>query len=896
MIDLLERLKVALADRYLIERELGAGGMATVYLAQDVRHDRKVAVKVLKPELAAVIGASRFLQEIKVTAHLQHPHILPLFDSGEADSFLFYVMPFIEGESLRDRLSREKQLPVDEAIQITTAVAGALDYAHRHKVIHRDIKPENILLHDGQPVVADFGIALAVSVAGGHRITETGLSLGTPQYMSPEQATADRELDGRSDVYSLGCVLYEMLAGEPPHTGPTVQSVFAKVLTDEPRRVRLMRSTVPPHVEEAVHRALAKLPADRFATAAQFTEALVSSGSVPFAVVPTPTTSLAFVRGNPLAVGVAVGLMGIVAVLGAALWTWARSPAPPPIPPVARFTLRLPPDARPGYAGGPTIAVSPDGSRIVYVAGPPTSQLYARGLDQLDAVAIPGTQGGTQPFFSPDGQWLGFEQSGKLVRTAVGGGPVLPICDVPPSLAGASWGPGDRIVFATGAALMAVAATGGQPSVLAAADTARHERFTWPEVVPDGRGVLFTVRVGTTDRLGILVPGSREVKRLGQTGSNPHYVSGGFVLLANLDRTLVAVPFDSSRLDVTGPAMPLAERVEVSSAGAAKLGVSRDGVLAYGASASGVARLVLVDRRGGVRDLGSEPQRYSDPRLSLDGRRIAITVKQSLRADLTATEFGSGTIDASDVWIYDIRQRALHRLTFDGRSSGPIWTPDGRRIVFLHVHQDFGSYWVPADGSAPAESLLVTPDPRTPDAVTPDGRSLIYRTFNPEGRQGPPLRSLWFVRLDSLATPHQLVATAFQNHSPSLSPDGRWFAYVSDESGRPEVYVRPFPGPGGRWQVSADGGTEPRWCPTGREIFYRSGDKMMAVAVRTQSVFAVGERVALFEGRYGASQLRAQYDVTPDGQSFVMVKPERETEDVVVLLNWFAQLRASKGR
>src|SRR3990170_2400373 len=268
------RLSAALSDRYLLERELGQGGMATVYLAEDVRHDRKVAVKVLRPELAAVIGAERFLQEIKVTANLQHPHILPLFDSGEADRFLFYVMPYVQGESLRDRLNLEKQLPIAEAIAITKAVAGALDYAHRHKVIHRDIKPENVLLHDGQPVVADFGIALAVSVAGGTRITETGLSLGTPQYMSPEQATADRELDARSDIYSLGSVLYEMLAGEPPHSGPTVQSIIAKVLTDEPRRVRQVRSTVPPHVEEAVHRALAKLPADRFGTAQQFADAL----------------------------------------------------------------------------------------------------------------------------------------------------------------------------------------------------------------------------------------------------------------------------------------------------------------------------------------------------------------------------------------------------------------------------------------------------------------------------------------------------------------------------------------------------------------------------------------------------------------------------------------------
>src|SRR5262245_57605422 len=267
-------LNAALTGRYTIEREIGAGGMATVYLARDVRHNRKVALKVLKPELGAVLGVDRFLSEIKVTANLQHPNLLPLFDSGEAEGRLFYVMPFVEGESLRQRLTREKQLPVDEALHLATSIAGALDYAHRHGVIHRDLKPENILLHEGQPLIADFGIALAVRNAGGTRVTQTGLSLGTPQYMSPEQATGDRAIDGRTDIYSLGAVLYEMLTGDPPHLGSTAQAVIAKVLTDRPRGVRTSRASVPANVSAAVDRALEKLPADRFATAHDFAESL----------------------------------------------------------------------------------------------------------------------------------------------------------------------------------------------------------------------------------------------------------------------------------------------------------------------------------------------------------------------------------------------------------------------------------------------------------------------------------------------------------------------------------------------------------------------------------------------------------------------------------------------
>jgi serine/threonine-protein kinase len=328
--DISDRLTAALADRYTIERELGAGGMATVYLAHDVKHDRKVAVKALRPELAAVLGPERFLNEIKVTANLQHPHILPLHDSGEADNFLYYVMPYVEGESLREKLNREKQLSIEESIEITKSVASALDYAHRQNVIHRDIKPENILLYDGQPVVADFGIALAVTAAGGTRLTETGLSLGTPQYMSPEQATGDREIDGRSDIYSLACVLYEMLAGDPPHTGSTVQAIVAKVLTDRPRPVRELRDTVPVYVEATLDKALAKLPADRFDSAAQFAEALGAAQVGMMAPTVTPAKPRVPVR-------LLTALGFIVIMVGAALISWSLL-----WPPETAISERLP--------------------------------------------------------------------------------------------------------------------------------------------------------------------------------------------------------------------------------------------------------------------------------------------------------------------------------------------------------------------------------------------------------------------------------------------------------------------------------------------------------------------------------------------------------------------------
>ncbi len=468
MTEITARLKAALADRYAIQEELGAGGMATVYLAEDLKLHRKVAVKVLRPELAAVIGAERFLNEIKVTANLQHPNILALYDSGEVDTFLYYVMPYVEGESLREKLNREKQLAIEEAVSISTAVANALDYAHRHEVIHRDIKPANILLHDGQPVVADFGIALAVTAAGGHRLTETGLSLGTPEYMSPEQATGDRGVDARSDLYALGSVLYEMLTGDPPHTGSSVQQIVMKIVTDEPRPVTDLRKSVPPHVAAATGKALEKLAADRFATAKEFAVAL---GDVTFTSRSTAARlgqvdSLTG-RGPPWKlVSAAVGL---ALVTGSAGWILR------PIPEIPRRPVQFSIESDTAHRISPgSAALSPDGSVLVYNARTGSgSMLYRRRIDELEAHPIAGTEGGLDPFFSPDGAQLGFSTEGALLRVRLDGGAPRTITEFQGFLAGgADWGDDDEIVFSTWQPrhVYTVSANGGTPEFLAVLD------------------------------------------------------------------------------------------------------------------------------------------------------------------------------------------------------------------------------------------------------------------------------------------------------------------------------------------------------------------------------------------------------------------------------------------
>jgi serine/threonine-protein kinase len=426
MSDPITRLNAALEGRYRIERELGEGGMATVYLARDEKHNRNVALKVLKPELAAVVGAERFLAEIETTANLQHPHILPLFDSGEADSFLFYVMPYVEGESLRERLDREKQLGVEEALDLTKKIAGALDYAHGNGVVHRDIKPGNVLLsQQGEPLVADFGIALAVAQAGGGRITETGLSLGTPHYMSPEQATGDRDVDPRSDVYALGCVLYEMLAGEPPFSASTAQAILAKILTMDAPSITMVRRTVPPNVGNALAQALEKLPADRFTSASEFAAALSDRGftyegrrrtsatDVVEASRP-PGPAVVAARWNSLTVVFAATTV-LMAVLAGREWF-----TPSPALPVTRAVvdaggLRL---SAPG-----DIIVSPDGRRMALIGAGADGALRWRNADAGEFQAIPGTEGTLLAAFSPDGESLVFTTTGgTLERVAIAGG------------------------------------------------------------------------------------------------------------------------------------------------------------------------------------------------------------------------------------------------------------------------------------------------------------------------------------------------------------------------------------------------------------------------------------------------------------------------------------------
>ena len=891
MSEITEKLKVAIADRYVVERELGAGGMATVYLAHDVKHDRKVALKVLRPELAAVIGAERFLGESKVTANLQHPHILPLHDSGEADTFLYYVMPYVEGQTLRDKLDHEKQLGIEDAVALARGVASALDYAHRHGVIHRDIKPENVLLHDGQPLIADFGIALAVSHAGGARLTETGLSIGTPHYMSPEQAMGDRELDARSDVYSLGAMLYEMLTGDPPYTGSTAQAIVAKVITEKAPPVTAARETVPTHVAATIAKALNKLPADRFPSAAAFAEALVRPGLADTtsheSVAASKPGGMARVFGNRnvLVLGVLLLASVVVGAMG-----WLRSePAP-----VRRYSVALAPDQELQPRFGVRVALSPDGSRFVYVGpGENGAQLWLRDQDRLLATPIAGTEGAFNPFFSPDGRRVAFLTSNpwKLRVVALGGEPPVTVADSGVMPMGATWSP-DGHLYADGAGgLVRYPDRGGMMETVTAVDTTGESNHVWPDALPNGKGALFVRAV--SDNVAEFDIAVADFATGDFTvllrGVYARYSPSGHIVYVTADGTLLAAPFDQDRMEVTGPATALAEGVGIRAFGAVELDIADDGTLVYttGGAATDPWELVWVGRDGRAEEVEADwVGDFGHAVMSPDGRHLAVTI----------------THDGEEqVWIKDVLQGPMWKLTFEGRRNyRPSWTPDGNAVMFVSERgANADLYMKRADGSAMAEVVLDLEQPVWEGVWSSDGEWLIYRVGGTIG--GLNERDLFAIRPGKDSVGVELLAGEFDERAPALSPDGRWLAYQSNESGGEEVYVRPFPDVrSARWQVSTGGGAEPLWSRDGTELFYRnSKGEMVAAAITTSPTLALGGQTVLFSTNAYRSEFNHRaYDLAIDDDRFLMIRARGgdESSQLILVQNFFEELKEKVGK
>ena len=862
MLDVIESLQRTLTGRYRIARPLGTGGMATVYLARDLKHERDVAIKVLRPDLSVTLGAERFLTEVRTTARLQHPHIVPLLDSGDAgDGLLYYVMPVVTGESLRARLQRDVQLPVDDALRIATQVAEALDYAHRQDVVHRDIKPENILIHDGQALVADFGIALALRAAdSAARLTGTGVSVGTPHYMAPEQAAGERVQSARTDIYALGAVLHEMLCGEPPFTGPTPQSVIAKTLSEKPTPVRVLRDTVPPHVETVILRALQKVPADRFASAAEFAQALRDHSGV------APPRAPDVRRRWPLAAAALVVLAAIVA--------WAvvqQSRSVPAITTTARVTVPVARGYRlPTASGLYPLNISSDGRTLVYVAERDgVRRLLVRHLAEFRDIELPGTEDATHPAVSGDGRWIAYFARGRLFKVPLAGGEPIPLAEARTS-GGASWF-GDSLLFAAGGLLYTVPASGGATTPLRNARIEdAYSRFEatrgvrWPQPLPGGKHVLLVAgdSVAVVNRqtgaVAMLIPGDQ-----------PSYLPSGHLVFSAGEGRVRVAPFDLSKLALTGAPEPVFEAFRGPGSGANYFAVSSSGTLVY--VPGGFDRgLALVDRNGRETAVPSARRGYRFPRISPDGRRAAVTIDPR----------------PSKTWIVDLQTGALAPLATPGASTEqhhihPVWSPDGRQVAYSRTR---GVNIAVVDGP-PAVRTVFTDSTRSqlvPNVWLPSGQ-LLGHTYGPAGSD-----VVTFRLGDSTYT--QLVATDALEAQPVLSPDRKWLAYTSDASGAREVYVRPYPGPGVATALTTSGGVEPHWARDGSELYYRKGQDIWAVAVHRGARLSFGEPRRLFGGPYDFQQ-DENWDVLPDGRFLMVVADPSAATQFLVVLNWFSELR-----
>jgi serine/threonine protein kinase/Tol biopolymer transport system component len=904
--DLQGRLTRALGGAYRIERELGGGGMSHVYVAEETAFRRNVVVKVLRPELAEALSARRFQREIQVAARLQHPHIVPLLSAGQSDGLLYYTMPFVEGESLRDRLRREGELPIDDTIRILRDVASALAYAHRHGVVHRDIKPENVLLSDGGAVVADFGIAKALSAAQARgddattttTITQRGMALGTPIYMAPEQATGDIAADHRADIYALGVVGYEMLTGRPPFEARSAQQLMAAHATEQPDPVVKRRPNTPPRLAAVVMHCLEKRPADRPQDAQQVLLALnnqsIAAAGTSQATAGAYTTDASSTRPRAhRLLWVLAGLAALSAALaGVVLAPWPRSHgnATP-----SWFDLALPDSAAPRPAFGASIALSPDGSVIAYI-GSSTQSLFVRPLDELSPRRLAGTEGALCPSFSPDGRWIVFFARGRLRKIAARGGAPIVIADS----AGACgvWTDRNEILYELRGQLFRVSADGGPVSVVARSDSSKRIGVMIPtQALPGGTAALICITEAATWGdwgLGVVSLPGGQITKLRPKGCPIRYANG-YAVFQRQNREIVAAPFSIRTFRFTGPEVTLLQRDERVVDTFNGLSTVENGSLVYLSRPQQSLSLLAVSPDGETRTLGGNTERsrseastagpldtayYSWPRLSPDGRRVALEIRT-----------GHRTVD---VWVYDIASRTLTRLTNNftgGRPSG--WTPDGRSVVFiaaesasvdglhrLATHRVASQPW---DGSAPPRDLMRLPVPVHDISIGPPHGYAAISVYADPG-------DIWIMPLDTPKAARPFVATRASEGAPRLSGDGKLMAYESDETGRLEVYIRPVPGPASRLQVSAGGGTQPVWSADGRQLYYRGPEYLLRATIARGSELSVTRRDTLFRDVFARHNM-TNYDVFPGGKELLMIRINSSPVRAVILLNWPELLR-----
>ena len=879
---------------YEVLSQIGAGGMGEVYQAHDTKLGRDVAIKVL-PEAFAhdAERLSRFQREAKMLAALNHPNIATIHGLEQSGGTSYLVMELVSGETLAERVKREGAVPVEESLAIAKQIAEALEAAHEKGIIHRDLKPANVkLTPEGKVKVLDFGLAkafaddsatedLSNSPTLSRAATMQGVILGTAAYMSPEQARG-KAVDKRTDIWAFGAVLYELLTGKPAFHGDDKIENLAAVIKTEPDWKHLPPS-IPSKILDLLRHCLQKDKRLRLRDAG---DAQIEIQEALTAPKDSSATQSAPASTSKLLLGVGAVAAVLVVLLGVTSWALWRATRPVERP-LVRLDVDLGPDVSLDTPRGADAIISPDGTRLVYVS---QGRLFTRRLDQPNATELAGTQGAFAPFFSPDGQWVAFFAQGKLKKISVEGGAAIALCDTGTGVGG-SWDEDGDIIAAINnfnSGLSRIPSAGGPPTPVTELQSGE-QTHRWPQILPGGKAVLFTTSTSGTgfDGANIEVISLADHRRntLVRGGTFGRYLPSGHLIYLNRG-TLFAVPFDLDRLEVRGTPSPVLDRVDYSVlTGSAQFDFSQSGTLIYrsGETGGGLLTVQWLDTAGKTQTLLAKPGAYGRPGLSPDGQRLALEVTEE-----------SGT----DIWSYDWKRDTMTRLTFTGTAFNPVWSPDGRYILFRAAGT--GISLTRSDGAGKPELLTQSQNIQFPWSLRPDGKRLAFL------EQSSGTFHLWTVPLESdgagvrAGKPEVFLQTAADERYPSFSPDGRWMAYSSNESGTFQIYVRAFPDKGGKWQISNSGGTNPMWSRNGHELFFETFDNhIMVVAYAVKGDSFVADKPRIWSDRQvaGLPNASKNVDLAPDGKRIAALMPTETAEGqkaqnhVIFLENFFDEVR-----
>ncbi len=895
-------------SHYKILEKLGEGGMGVVYKAQDTKLERFVALKFLPQHLAASEqDKARFIQEAKSASALNHPNVCTIHDISEHDGQLFIVMEFVDGKSLKEK---KENLGQKQILEIGIQVAEGLAAAHEKGIVHRDIKPDNIMIRkDGIVQIMDFGLAKLYTSGNVSRLTKAGTTMGTMGYMSPEQVQG-LDVDHRTDIFSLGVVLYELLAGESPFKGVHETAIMYEIVNVDPAPISALKEGTDPELDHIILECLQKEKDDRCQSAKELAKDLrkikKSTGqtnSRAYSVLRSSSHSSTSPKNSDKPSGSFVlELMNrridlskifgssvfpwvIILLLTAALvttWLMLRAPSAEQI--ITKFSLDIGEDKVLDINSYPALTISHSGTLIVFKAN---NKFYLRKMSSMESTPIEGIENGSSPFFSTDDKWLIFFRNAKLEKISLSGGTPITLADAPDNRGGTSSNKG-MIVFSPFAVseLKMVSQDGGTAKSITTIDTIQNERtHRWPSFMPDGRHVLFTVGlISSPDyyenaRIDVVDIETGERKTVFRGASNAKYVSTGHLLFSR-SGVLYIVPFDPDKLEVTGQPLPVVQGVySETTTGITNYVVSDNGTLVYlpGAVEGESRKIVKISLKGETTVIDSSNHPYLEPKLSPDNKKVAVVIRDG---------------ENFDIWVFDIASRTLNKLTFGGLNRTPQWSPDGRSIAYFKRTKDgkSGVYVKPFDGSGEERVLFDAIDIRVYlNHWSRDGKFILvdYLTQNAQS-------DLLVIPLVGDKTPWKYLETKRDEYESSLSPNGKWISYLTDESGSYQIYVRSFPEKEGKWQISSDVAEEPRWSPDGKYLYYRKSSQVMAVPVSTETTFSAGVPTVLIKN-FPAQNVDSgiSYDITSDGKYFITTQPAKgiSYKNISVVLNWNEEIK-----